>query len=161
MNSSGISQRTVEVAVAAGFFMVGAVIMFDTWQLGAGWAKDGPQAGYFPFRIGAIICIASLAVIVQALRKTSREAVFVTADKFKHVLFVLVPTLVYVGAIHVLGIYVASAVFIAAFMRVMDKYSWVKTIAISVGLNAVFFWLFEVQFLVPLPKGPLETYFGY
>jgi hypothetical protein len=161
MASSGISKRTVEIAVAAGFFAVGAVMMLDTYQLGAGWAKEGPQSGYFPFRIGAIICLASLAVIVQALRGKNKEAVFVTYAKFKHVLRVLVPTLVYVGAIHFIGIYVASAVFIAGFMRVMDKYSWFKTLAVSVGLNAIFFWLFEVQFLVPLPKGPIETYFGY
>ena len=161
MRSSGISRRTVEIAMAAAFFGVGAVMMLDTWQLGAGWAKEGPQSGYFPFRIGAIICLASLAVIVQALRKTDKDAVFVTYAKFKHVLYVLVPTLVYVAAIHVVGIYVASAVFIAGFMRVMDRYSWLKTLAVSVGLNAIFFWLFEVQFLVPLPKGPLEMYFGY
>jgi putative tricarboxylic transport membrane protein len=161
MSSSGISRRTVEIAMAAVFFGVGAVMMLDTYHLGAGWAKEGPQSGYFPFRIGAIICLASLAVIVQAVRNTSKDAVFVTYAKFKHVLYVLVPTLVYVAAIHVVGIYVASAVFIAGFMRVMDKYSWVKTLAVSVGLNAIFFWLFEVQFLVPLPKGPLEMYFGY
>jgi putative tricarboxylic transport membrane protein len=23
------------------------------------------------------------------------------------------------------------------------------------------FWMFEVQFMVPLPKGPLEALFGY
>jgi hypothetical protein len=46
-------------------------------------------------------------------------------------------------------------------MRVMDKYGWIKTIAISAGTNLLLFWLFEVQFLVPLPKGPLEAYFGY
>jgi hypothetical protein len=162
MASSGISQRTVEIAVAALFFGVGAVMMLDTYQLGAGWAKEGPQSGYFPFRIGAIICIASIAVIVQALRGKGKEAaVFVTYERLRRVFLVLVPTLVYVAAIHFVGIYVASAVFIAGFMRVMDKYSWFKTLAVSVGLNAIFFWLFEVQFLVPLPKGPIETYFGY
>jgi hypothetical protein len=161
MASSGISQRTVEIAVAALFFGVGAVMMLDTYQLGAGWAKEGPQSGYFPFRIGVIICLASIAVIVQALRSKNKDAVFVTYARLKHVMRVLVPTLVYIGAIHFVGIYVASAVFIAGFMRVMDKYSWLKTLAVSVGLNAIFFWLFEVQFLVPLPKGPIEAYFGY
>jgi putative tricarboxylic transport membrane protein len=161
MRSSGVSQRTAEVIMAVVFFGVGAVMMVDTWQLGAGWAKEGPQSGYFPFRIGAIICLASIAVIVQALRAKDKDAVFVTYDRLKLVLRVLVPTLVYVAAIHLIGIYVASAIFIAGFMRVMDKYSWVKTLAVSVGLNAIFFWLFEVQFLVPLPKGPLETWFGY
>jgi hypothetical protein len=161
MRSSGISQRAAEIGVAAGFLGVGAVMMLDTYQLGAGWAKEGPQSGYFPFRIGAIICLASIAVIVQALRSKNKDAVFVTYARLRHVMLVLLPTLVYIGAIHFVGIYVASAVFIAGFMRVMDKYSWLKTLAVSVGLNAIFFWLFEVQFLVPLPKGPIEAYFGY
>jgi hypothetical protein len=46
-------------------------------------------------------------------------------------------------------------------MRVMDRFSWLKTIAISVGVSVALFWLFELQFKVPLPKGPLESMFGY
>jgi hypothetical protein len=161
MGPTGISKRAAEIAVAAGFFAVGAVMMLDTYQLGAGWAKEGPQSGYFPFRIGAIICLASIAVIVQAVRSERKDAVFVTYARLAYVMRVLIPTLVYVAAIHFVGIYVASAVFIAGFMRVMDRYSWVKTLSVSVGLNAIFFWLFEMQFLVPLPKGPLEAWFGY
>ena len=162
MQASGIAERTVEIAVALFMFAIGLVIMIDNYQLGAGWAKDGPESGYFPFRIGAIICLASVGVLLQVLlSRKRRNAVFVTRRQLRPVLLVLVPTLVYVAAIQFLGIYVASAVFIAAFMRLMDKYSWLKTLVISIGLNAVLFWLFEVQFLVPLPKGPLEALFGY
>jgi hypothetical protein len=162
MQGGGIPERTAEIAVAIFMFAIGLGMMFDNYQLGAGWAREGPQSGYFPFRIGAIICIASVAVLVQVLvGKRRRNAVFVTYAQLKPVLLVFVPTLVYVAAIQFIGIYVASAVFIAVFMRVMDKYGWRKTAAISVGFNAVLFWLFEIQFLVPLPKGPLEALFGY
>jgi hypothetical protein len=74
---------------------------------------------------------------------------------------VLLPTAVYVLAIQLTGIYVASAIFIAAFMRVMDKYSWLKAVLVGVGVSITMFWMFEVQFMVPLPKGPLEALFGY
>ena len=158
----GVSERTVEVVVAIVMFAIGLGMMADNYQLGAGWAREGPQSGYFPFRIGAIICIASVAVLVQVLVSNKRRSVvFVTYAQLKPVLYVFVPTLVYVAAIQFIGIYVASAVFIAMFMRIMDKYGWVKTAAISVGFNAILFWLFEIQFLVPLPKGPLEALFGY
>jgi hypothetical protein len=93
-------------------------------------------------------------------RDRKRE-IFVSWDRFKPVLLVLLPTAVYVLAIQFVGIYVASAVFIAAFMRVMDKYSWLKTLLVSIGVNAMLFWMFEIQFMVPLPKGPLEALFGY
>jgi putative tricarboxylic transport membrane protein len=74
---------------------------------------------------------------------------------------VLVPTVVYVLVTQVIGIYVASTLFIGGFMRVMEKSSWLKTVLVSVGVSAVLFWMFEIQFLVPLPKGPLEALFGY
>jgi len=161
-HDSVVSQRTAEAGMALFMFAIGVVMMASNYQLGAGWAKDGPESGYFPFRIGAIICIASVVVFVQALRsRTGAVRSFVTRDRLKPVLLVLVPTLLYVAGIQFTGIYVASAIFIAGFMRAMGKYGWVKTLAISVGVNVLLFWLFEVQFLVPLPKGPLEAYFGY
>src|SRR2546423_258897 len=150
MQASGVPERIVEIGVAIFTFAIGAVMMIDNYHLGAGWAKDGPESGYFPFRIGAIICLASVAVLLQVLLSRKRRgAVFVTYAQLKPVLLVLVPTLVYVAAIQWVGIYVASAVFIAGFMRVMDRYSWIKTLAISVRLNAILFWLFENPFLVP------------
>jgi putative tricarboxylic transport membrane protein len=32
---------------------------------------------------------------------------------------------------------------------------------VAVVMSALIFWLFEMQFKVPLPKGPLEAWFGY
>lgn len=157
-----LSYRTAEALMAALMLVVGVIIMVSNYQLGAGWAKDGPESGYFPFRIGIIICIAAAALLVQTLRdKKAGRAAFVTREKLKPVLLVLLPTALYVGATQFIGIYVASAIFVGGFMRMMDRYSWVKTLSISIGMNVLLFWLFEVQFMVPLPKGPLEAYFGY
>jgi len=155
-----VSERTVGVVMAIVFFLIGVVMIVDNYRIGAGWASDGPQAGYFPLRIGVIICIAAAVVVFQTLRGERGKA-FVTFARLRHVLVVLVPTIVFVLAIKFLGIYVASALFIAAFMRAMDRFSWLKTIVISIGVSAMLFWMFELQFLVPLPKGPLEAMFGY
>ena len=155
-----VSERTVGAITAVVFFLIGVVMIVDNYRIGAGWAADGPQAGYFPLRIGVIICIAAAVVLFQTLRG-ERGRAFVTFARLRHVLVVLVPTIVFVLAIKFLGIYVASAVFIAAFMRAMDRFSWLKTIVVSIGVSAMLFWLFELQFLVPLPKGPLESMFGY
>ena len=155
-----VSERTVGAVTAIVFFLIGVVMIVDNYRIGAGWAPDGPQAGYFPLRIGVIICIAAAVVLFQTLRGERGKA-FVTFARLRHVLVVLVPTIVFVLAIKFVGIYVASAIFIAAFMRVMDRFSWLKTIGISVGVSVALFWLFELQFTVPLPKGPLESMFGY
>jgi putative tricarboxylic transport membrane protein len=156
------SHRAVDAAVVVVIFLIGIAVMTDTYRLGAGWAKGGPQSGYFPFRIGAIICIVSAAVCVRTLFSAKRRSeAFVQWRRLRPVLAILLPTLAYILGIQLLGIYVASALFIAGFMRVAGKYHWVKSALVGIATAAVLFWLFEVQFLVPLPKGPLETLLGY
>jgi hypothetical protein len=157
-----VSERTVGAVTAIVFFLVGVVMIVDNYKIGAGWAPEGPEAGYFPLRIGVIICVAASVVLFRTVfAKGSGDRVFVTFGRLRHVMAVLLPTIAYVLAVKFVGIYVASAVFIAAFMRVMDRFGWLKTIVISVGVSVALFWLFELQFKVPLPKGPLEARFGY
>lgn len=158
----GLTHAAADALTAFVIFLVGVVMMIDNHRIGAGWAPDGPESGYFPFRIGVILCIAGVVVLLRSLfGKERKREIFVQRKKFKLVLLVLLPTLLYVFAIEFIGIYVASALFVGAFMRVMDKYGWAKTLLISIGTSLVLFWLFEMQFLVPLPKGPLEALFGY
>jgi putative tricarboxylic transport membrane protein len=158
----GLSHSAADAITAIIIFIVGVVVMFDNYKIGAGWASDGPESGYFPFRIGVLLCVASAVVAIRSLfGKNKNQTVFVTWDRFKLVLQVLLPTTVYVLAIQFLGIYVASTFFIGAFMRAIGKSGWLKTVAVSVGVSAVLFWMFEIQFMVPLPKGPLEALFGY
>ena len=144
------------------FFLAGAIVVYDSMRLGAKWAEDGPEAGYFPFIIGVLVCIASVInlVAVFAWARNSMDQTFVEVGQLKLVLSVLVPTAVYVGLIGWLGIYVASVLFIGFFMRWLGKYSWLMLAAVSVGNSVFFFVIFEIWFKIPLPKGPLEAALG-
>ena len=160
--SAWLTYQAAEVIVAVIIFLVGVVMMMDSHRVGLGWAVDGPKAGYFPFRTGAILSISSVVVFLRALFGSHRNyELFVSWDRFKLVLYVLIPTVFYVVVTQFIGIYVASALFIGGFMRAMAKFSWLKVILVSVGISVTLFWMFEIQFLVPLPKGPLESLFGY
>jgi hypothetical protein len=153
--------RAAELAVAALFFALGALVMYDSVRLGAKWAEDGPQAGYFPFYIGVIICVASLVNLGRALAiRPQRDRTFVEIGQLKLVCAVLVPTAIYAALIGWIGIYVASVLFIGFFMRWLGKYRWWKVAAVGVGNSVVFFLIFEVWFKIPLPKGPLEAALG-
>jgi hypothetical protein len=96
--------------------------------------------------------------------------IFATADEgdlfaswgqLKLVLSVVIPTAIYVAAIPYLGIYVASAVLIVAFMRWLGRYAWIYAIGVGALVPVLTFLMFELWFLVPLPKGPLEKFLGY
>jgi putative tricarboxylic transport membrane protein len=158
---SAASVRTVELVTAAVIFLCGALVSFDTYRLGARWGEDGPQAGYFPFYVGLLICLAALGVIVRTLRDASLAGeAFVEREQLKMILTVLIPTVVYVSFIAYLGFYVASTIFIGYFMRQLGKYSWLKIAPVAIGVSVAFFLVFEIWFQVPLPKGPLEAALG-
>lgn len=155
---AAFTMRTAEVVVAAFFLVLGGLVIKDSMRLGYGWADDGPQAGYFPFYVGAIICVSSVINLVQALRNPrAATQAFVEVGQLRLVLSVLVPTIAYVGLIGWLGLYVASAIFVAGFMRWLGKYAWWKVSAVSLGNSIFFFIIFELWFKIPLPKGPLEA----
>jgi hypothetical protein len=155
---------TVDAIVAACLILVGLVEVFEARRLGAEWTSDGPGAGYFPFYIGLILAVSGAAILVQSLRARKKDdSVFVDSVQLKRVLSVLVPSVIYVAAIMVLGIYVASAIFITLFMIVLGKYSPLKSVIVGVAVNALFFMMFEVWFKVPLYKGALQPlrFLGY
>jgi putative tricarboxylic transport membrane protein len=158
----GVSTRTMEISVAAVILLLSLVVIFDSRRVGAGWAEDGPQAGYFPFYIGLVLCAASAWTLLRAAFSGNAMAgVFVSHRKLRLVMSVLIPSIVYVVAIYFIGIYVASAVFIGAFMYWHGRFPWIKIIPVSLIVPVSMFLLFELWFQVPLPKGPLEALIGY
>ena len=161
---AGISTRTVELIVAALIFAGGAVVVYDSYRLGSKWGSDGPQSGYFPFYIGLLICISSIVNFVQAwLAKPADAGLFVEWGPLKLVLTVLIPAAVYVLGVKYIGIYLASAIYIAIFMVWLGRYSWLRSIVVGVAVNVSFFLMFEVWFKVPLYKGDLDPlqFLGY
>jgi hypothetical protein len=155
---------TIDAVVAAILVAIGVVVIVEARRLGAEWTSDGPGAGYFPFYIGLILAVCGAAILVQSLRaRATDEEVFVDSVQLRRVLSVLLPSVVYAGAIMLLGLYVASALFITLFMIILGKYSVLKSIVVGVAVNALFFVMFEVWFKVPLYKGALDPlrFLGY
>jgi hypothetical protein len=161
---TGVPTYVVESVVALLVVLMGVVVITGSWKLGSGWTTDGPGAGYFPFYIGVILCIAGAGILVQGLMgKNRNHEIFVDSVQLKRVLSVLLPALVYVLAVQFIGLYVASALYIALFMIVLGKYSRVKSVIVAVCVVVLFFMMFEVWFKVPLFKGSLDplSFLGY
>ena len=154
-----ITVKMAEVIVAAIIVAGGALVIYDSLRLGARWASDGPQAGYFPFYIGVLLCISGAVNLFRALRDPYVRT-FLTGEQGKQVLLILIPLTIYIGLIEVLGIYVASTIYIAVFMVWLGEYRWLKTAVVSISVSVAFFLMFEVWFKVPLIKGPLESVLG-
>jgi hypothetical protein len=158
----GVRTVVLDVVVAVLILGLGIMVAYDSYQLGASWGGDGPQAGYFPFYIGALTCICAGVVLVQSVIgfKASR-AVFATYAQLKQVMVILIPSFLYVAGIQWFGLYAPSALFILLFMRLVGKYSWLRSVIVGLTVSVVSFVMFEIWFKIPLPKGPIERLFGY
>jgi hypothetical protein len=158
-----VSYRTLDIAVAIFFLIVTAIVMTDSLRLGISWKpNEGPRPGLFPFYIVLAMGIASLINLAQALPHTADgEKVATTVPGLKRMAAIFVPAVAFVLATNYIGIYISAAVYIGAFMVFFGKFPVWKAAAVSLSIAIVNFMMFEVWFLVPLPKGPLEAALGY
>lgn len=72
-----------------------------------------------------------------------------------------VPTPLFCLATQYLGLYVASFLLIASFMRMVGKIALWKSLLTAFVFTAVMSVTFDISFNVIMPKGPLEAAFGY
>ncbi len=155
----GPSHRSAEMGTAIAMAVFGLIVIAGSLSVGIGWAVEGPQAGFFPFWVAVLIIVASAINFAKAYGTSDRK-LFSEWGQLRQVGKVVAPTAVYVLAVPWLGIYLASALLVAGFMRWIGRYGWLMVAAISIGLPIVAYITFEKWFLVPLPKGPIEDVLG-
>jgi len=154
--------RSVETAVYLLLTALALLLAFDNWRTGMGWAADGPQAGYFPFYLSAILAAASIYGLVSIfLSRMDEGKVFVTRDQLRRVMQVFVPTFLFCLLTQWLGLYVASFLLITGFMWKVGRIALWKSLLTSIVFSMAMFITFDVAFDVIMPKGPLEALFGH
>ena len=158
---AGPSHRSVELGVIGVMALLAAIGIYGSLQVGIGWAAEGPRAGFFPFYISLIVLIACAVNAAQVLFVMPPGKLFAEWSQLRQVFSVLVPTAIYVALVPYIGMYVSSALLVFFFMIWFGRYNWLFALAVSVLVPIATFFMFEIWFLVPLPKGPLEQMLGY
>jgi putative tricarboxylic transport membrane protein len=156
------STRVVEIVVSLLLVVLALTLGYDNWRTGIGWDSTGPQAGYFPFYLSVILGLASLyGLAVTLVARKEPSETFVTRAQLRRVMAVFVPTLLFCLATQFLGMYVASFLLIAIFMRMVGRIALWKSLLTAFLFTAIMFVTFDIAFDVIMPKGPLEAAFGY
>jgi putative tricarboxylic transport membrane protein len=157
-----VAHRTVDIVVSLMLLALAVLLGSDSVRIGAWWAEDGPQAGYFPFYLSVLMGGASVYGLVTAfVNRHAAGEPFVTRDQFGRVMQVFVPTLAFCVLTQFLGLYVASFLLIAGFMWWTGRIALWLSVLTSFLFTAVMFVTFEIAFNVIMPKGPLEAAFGF
>jgi putative tricarboxylic transport membrane protein len=152
--------RVADLVTASVLVLVGGIVVLDALRLGIGWGTDGPRSGFFPFWLAVTLIASAVILLVQASPRGERS-VFVTRAQLGPVLTVLWPATAMVLLTQLIGLYVAGGLYLGFYMRRVGHHGWRAVLALSLLVPVVLFMVFELWFLVPMPKGPLEHWLGY
>ncbi|WP_134726274.1 tripartite tricarboxylate transporter TctB family protein [Paracoccus luteus] len=156
-----VGRLPAEMLAAALTGGLGLAGVLGSAELGASWTESGPEPGYFPFYVGLILIAAALGNGVMALRaRGAQDEAWLEPEQSRRLLGFLVPLLAYVAGSVWLGLYVASAVYVAFNARFRGGYRGVVAVAIGAAFTVLLYVVFEMAFKVPLLKGPLEPLLG-
>ena len=156
-----ISRRGLESATAALTGAFGLAVAVSSVENGIGWSSSGVDAGSFPFVIGLIIVAASVYNLVHAgLLRGSRARVIGWGD-LKKLAALFLPALALVAAIPLLGMHVASAVYVFAVLVPQHHVSVARALVMSLAAAVSLYVLFDWAFQVSLPRGLLGSALGY
>ncbi|MGF6174951.1 tripartite tricarboxylate transporter TctB family protein [Ensifer sp. 4252] len=160
-SANGLSRFAVELGVAALTGIFGAAVCYGAFDIGAGWSDFGPEAGYFPFYIGVLIILGSVANAIGAFVKHRGTGdIFIDGARARVVASFFLPLIAFAGVSAWLGLYVGTALYIAGAMFFQGRYKWWIALPAGVAVSLFFFIVFEIGFKVPLLKGPVEAWFG-
>ena len=156
------STRTVDIVVSLLLLALAALLAFDNWRTGMSWDSTGPQAGYFPFYLSIVLAAACLyGLVKEFIARRQASDTFVTLDQFRRVVQVFIPTLLFCVLMQWLGLYVASFLLVAGFMKIIGRIPAWKALLTALVFSVAMYVTFDIAFDVIMPKGPLEALFGH
>lgn len=156
-----ISRFKAEVATATITATLGLTAVIGALEFGIGWGDAGPESGLFPFYIGLLIIGASLGNLVQATNsRRSLQSVFLDREQAGRISSFLAPMFIFVVIAFVLGLYVATALYLTFVMWRQGGYRIIVSAASGIAAAIIFYVVLEYAFQVPLLKGPLESALG-
>jgi putative tricarboxylic transport membrane protein len=136
--------------------MVGLLALGDAVRLGFGWGMSGPESGFFPFYMGLGIVISTFFILLRGIKILKKEGMgkpLIAKGGLTQILWVLLPAVGVVLLTELLGLHLATVLYLAFYMGVVGRIHWGKVILLSLLVPFVIYVLFDKIFLIPLPEG--------
>jgi putative tricarboxylic transport membrane protein len=148
--------RKADIVVALGLMLIGLLVIGDSIRLGFGWGISGPRAGFFPFYMGLGIVICTFFIVLRAIKTYKKEGSgkpLILQGGLAQILWVLIPAIGMVLLTELIGLHLATVLYLAFYMGVVGKMHWGKVILLSILVPLVVYVMFDRVFLIPLPEG--------
>lgn len=155
-----MTTRTAEFVMAMAMLVFSLGLMWSVYadDLTIGWVEGrGPGAGMWPFWLSLGMALVSLWTLIRwfqgATPESQNEAPYIDPDSFVLVATSFAALTVMLVLVGIVGTYIAIALFLGFYMRVLGGHSWRLTISMSFGMVVFIYFLFEWQLTKYLPKG--------
>ncbi len=148
--------RKADIIVGLGLMVIGLLVIGDSVRLGFGWGMSGPEAGFFPFYMGLGVVICTFFVVLKAIgkfRKEGESKALIRKGGLPQILWVLLPATGMVLATELIGLHLATVVYLAFYMGAVGKIQWGKVALLSIVVPAAVYIVFDKIFLIPMPEG--------
>jgi putative tricarboxylic transport membrane protein len=150
--------QKADTIVALVILLLGIVILVDTSILGSGWGMSGPEPGFFPFYMGLGVVICSLFVLRKAFKAYRKEAPgtgkrLIAKGGLTPILWVLIPSFGMILLTELIGLHLATVIFLIFYMRVVGNIQWTTVVLVGLLLPLATFIVFDKLFLIPMPEG--------
>jgi hypothetical protein len=154
-----ISRRAFEAATATLTGAFGAAVAISSLSNGIGWSSAGVDAGTFPFITGLIILCGSVCNLLRGVLADHER--MLDWSELKRLGALFIPAAIYVGAIPLAGMYVASAGYVFGTFAVQSRVSLARSLLAGAITAAALYLVFERMFEVSLPRGLLGEAAGF
>jgi hypothetical protein len=159
-----ISRRALELATAILTGSFGGAVVVQSLDNGIGWSSAGVDSGTFPFLTGIIIVAGSLYNLVRGVLPATSLAsvpIAITSLELRRLAGLFLPAAIFVAAIPLLGMYIASAAYVFAVLAIPRHQSVVRSAVTAAATALALYVVFERMFQVSLPHGALAAALGF
>ena len=131
-------------------FAAGALKQYDYW------GPNGPGPAFLPFWLGLAMAVLATALLIGAIRAADAGGAWLPrGEGLRRLLLVLGSTTALVLLLDVLGMVVATLLFLLVLFRGIDRQPWTLSVAVAVAIAGLNFLVFTYWLRVPMPVGPL------
>lgn len=155
-----MTTRTAEFLMGIGTFLGSLAIMWSIWAdgLAIGWIEErGPGAGAWPFWLSLGMALTSIWTLVRWYKGATPESrnagPYIDPESFGFVFLSFAALALMIFLVNIVGTYIAIALFLGFYMKVLGGHRWSLTLTMCVGAILFIYFLFEWQLTKYLPKG--------
>lgn len=146
--------KSIDVSIGVFLSVLSIAVFFYAEQQYAGSGVNTYGPNFFPQVVSAMLLIASISLITQALRgKSLKNFESINKDGLIRASVTLAMAIAYLFLMQYLGFYLATAVFLFITMKYLGLKSYLTTLLVSVSIATIVFGIFKIFLKIPLPEG--------